>query len=92
MLELFTLLEKLTSQPAPRKKVPYWAAEMAGWAQRWRARLTGIQPEITDEVVRIYRHEWAYSSQRAEQALGYSITPFARGLEETVRFLRQGNP
>ena len=90
MLELFSLLEKLTSQPAPRRKVPYWAAEMAGWAQRWRARFTGIEPEITDEVVRIYRHEWAYSSQRAQRALGYSITPFARGLEETVRFLRQG--
>ena len=90
MVELFTLLEGITSLPAPRRKVPYWLAGMAGRAQRWRARLTGIQPEITDEVVHIYRHEWAYSSRRAQQALDYSITPLAQGLEDTVRFLRQG--
>jgi NAD+-dependent farnesol dehydrogenase len=90
MQELFAWLEKLTSVPGPRRRVPYAVAELVGRVQRWRARLTGIQPEITDEVVRIYRHEWAYSSQRAEQALGYTVTPFARGLEETVNFLRQG--
>ena len=60
-----------------------------GRVQRWRAEILGTQPEITDEVVRIYRHEWAYTSQRAQQALGYSITPFARGMEGTVAFLQQ---
>jgi len=90
MLELFAHLEKLTSLPAPKRKVPYWAAELVGRVQRWRAQIVGIQPEITDEVVRIYRHEWAYSSRKAQGALGYSITPFARGLEDTVVFLRQG--
>jgi len=88
--ELFALLETLTSVAAPRRKVPYAVAELAGRLQRWRARLTGKEPEITDEVVRIYRHEWAYDSARAEQSLGYSITPLARGLEMTIRSLRQG--
>jgi len=89
MLDLFALLEELTSLPAPARKVPYWAAELVGRVQRWRAEILGTQPEITDEVVRIYRHEWAYTSQRAQQALGYSITPFARGMEGTVAFLQQ---
>ena len=89
MVELFTLLERITSVAAPRRKLPYWLAGMVGRAQRWRAHLTGIQPEITDEVVHIYRHEWAYSSRKAQQELGYSITPLARGLEDTVKFLQQ---
>lgn len=89
MLELFTLLERITSVAAPSRKLPYWLAGMVGRAQRWRAHLTGIQPEITDEVVHIYRHEWAYSSRKAQQELGYSITPFARGLEDTVKSQQQ---
>ena len=91
MQELFALLEKLTTLAAPTRRVPYWVAELAGRVQRWRAQILGIQPEITDEVVRIYRHEWAYSSRRAQQALGYSITPLERGLEDTVKFLQRGN-
>ena len=83
-------LERLTHIPAPTRRIPYALAELAGRLQRWRARLTGREPEITDEVVRIYRHEWAYSSLKAERELGYTITPFARGLEETVRALRLG--
>ena len=71
MQELFTLLEELTSLAAPRRKVPYWVAGLVGRVQRWRAGLTGIQPEITDEVVHIYRHEWAYSSRKAQQGLGF---------------------
>jgi farnesol dehydrogenase len=83
-------LERITQIPAPRRHIPYALAELAGRLQRWRANLTGKEPEITDEVVRIYRHEWAYASLKAQRDLGYTITPFARGLEETVRALRQG--
>ena len=39
-------------------------------------------------MVRIYRHEWAYSSARAEQELGYRITPLREGLRRTVAWLR----
>lgn len=87
--ELFAELERITGIPAPRRRIPYWAAGLAGRAQRWRARLTGRDPEITDEVVKIYRHEWAYHSGRAEARLGYRITPFGEGLASTVAGLRE---
>ena len=89
MRELFTRLETITSIAAPRREIPYALVEWVGRLQRWRARLTGHEPEITDEVVRIYRHEWAYDSARAVRALGYTITPFMRALEVTVSSLRQ---
>jgi NAD+-dependent farnesol dehydrogenase len=88
MREVFAELERLTSLPAPSRRIPYAVAELAGRLQRWRAALTGREPEITDEVVRIYRHEWAYTSRRAEAELGYFITPLARGLAETVAGFR----
>ncbi len=87
--EIFQELERITGVAAPRRKVPYSLAKAAGRLQRWKAFLTGIQPDITDEIVEIYRHEWAYSSRRAEERLAYRITPLATGLEETVRSLRE---
>ncbi len=89
--ELFRELEGITGVPSPRRRIPYAAAKAAGRLQRWRARLTGREPEITDEIVEIYRHEWAYSSRKAEEQLGYRITPLRAGLETTVRALREGS-
>jgi len=51
-----------------------------------KANVTGVPPQITHEVVKIYRHDWAYSSQRAIQELGYEITPFEKALKRTVEY------
>jgi len=88
--EIFQELERITGVGAPRRHIPYGVAKMVGRFHRWRAALTGKEPEITDEVVEIYRHEWAYSSRRAENRLDYRITPLRTGLEATVRGLRGG--
>ncbi|MFQ5700589.1 MAG: NAD-dependent epimerase/dehydratase family protein [Acidobacteriota bacterium] len=85
---LFTLLSKLTGIPAPRLHVPFRVMELAGRLLRWRADLTGAEPALTDQVVRIYRHDWAYSSQRACREIGYRITPLEEGLRRTVQWLR----
>ena len=69
-------------------KIPYAIAGLIGKMQRWRAEMFGTEPELTDEVVRIYAHEWAYSSKRAEAELGYRITPLADGVAKTVAWLR----
>ena len=86
---LFSLLARLTQVPEPRRSVPFWLAETMGRVLRWRARLTGLAPVITDEVVRIYRHDWAYSSDRAVAELGYRITPLEEGLKRTIAWLKE---
>ena len=88
-VRLFKLLESITGQPAPTRHLPFWAMKMAGRMMVWRAALTGIEPIITDEVVRIYEHDWAYSSERAQRELGYRITPLEEGLRRTVTWLRE---
>ena len=86
--ELFALLGGIT-EAARQRSIPFWLAEGAGRLLRWRARLTGIAPVITDEVVRIYRHDWAYSSERAMSELGYRITPLEEGLRRTISWLAE---
>ena len=87
--ELFDAFQKASGVAPPTRRIPFWAAAMAGKLKRWRAELTGVEPDVTDQVVGIYRHDWAYSSARAERELNYRITPFQDGIRETTEWLRK---
>lgn len=88
LVDLFRAFQVETGIAPPRIKIPYAAARVVGRLQRWRAELFGVPPELTDEVVRIYAHEWAYSSARAQAELDYRITPLDAGVAKTVAWLR----
>jgi farnesol dehydrogenase len=88
--ELFRELEEITGVASPRRHIPYALAKAAGRLQRWKSGFTGREPEITDEVVEIFRHEWAYTSRRAQARLGYRITPLRDGLRATVQGIKEG--
>ena len=85
--ELFAQMEKATGIPAPRRSMPYWLGRTVGKMMRWRANLFGIEPELTDEEVGIYEHEWAYTSEKACRELGYRITAFEEGVGRLMRWL-----
>ena len=87
-VELFEAFHAAAGVPPPRRRIPFALAAAIGRSQRWRAQLFGIEPELTDEVVGIYRHEWAYSSTSAERELGYRVTPFGEAVRRTVAWLR----
>jgi len=75
--------------PAPTRHIPFWVMGLAGRAMRWRAGLMGIEPLITDEVVAIYRHDWAFDSSRARRELGYEARSLREGLTATFAWLRE---
>jgi farnesol dehydrogenase len=86
--DLFAAFESASGVAPPTRKIPFGVAALIGKVQRWRAELLGIEPELTDEVVGIYRQEWAYSSAKAQRELDYTITPFETAIERTVQWLR----
>jgi farnesol dehydrogenase len=87
-IELFDAFHRASGVAPPTRKIPFAVASLVGRVQRWRAELFGVEPELTDGVVGIYRHEWAFSSERAQRELGYRITPFEEGIASTVEWLR----
>jgi farnesol dehydrogenase len=88
-IDLFEAFRAATGVAPPKRKIPFWAARVIGKVQRWRAEVFGIEPELTDEVVGIYCHEWAYSSNKAVSELDYRITPFDEAVAKTVNWLRE---
>ena len=56
----------------------------------WPERVpVGGDSDPRDEVVGVYRHEWAYSSEKACAELGYTITPLREGIRNTVEWLQE---
>jgi farnesol dehydrogenase len=87
--DFYALVEKRTGVPVPRRRIPDGIASAAGALQKGWARLTGGTPKLTPDLVEIYRHDWAYRSDRAERELGYAPRPFEQGLAETLAWLKE---
>jgi farnesol dehydrogenase len=89
MNDLFETLAQLTGVAPPRLHLPYGVASLVGRAQHLWAELTGQPPQLTHEVVGVFREHWAYASGKAERELGYRWRSLGEGLRETVAWLRE---
>ncbi len=78
--------------PAPTRSLPYGVGHAVAGVEEMRARLFGGAPMITHGEVDIYRHDWIYSSRRAEEQLGYRRTPFPEALRTTLDWIRETKP
>ena len=89
--ELFAVVEQITGARPPRLAIPYGVASLMGRAAVAVANLTGRPPLITHEVVDVFRHEWAYSSEKAKTELGYGFRPLSEGLNQTITWMKAEN-
>jgi farnesol dehydrogenase len=85
----FDLVEEKGGPRVPRRSVPHAAMAAAGLAGEIAGRLGGAGPRLTRGAASMFRREWAYSSRRAERALGWRARPLAEGVEATVRWMRE---
>jgi farnesol dehydrogenase len=85
---LFARLAELSGVPAPRRHIPYGVARALGLGMWAWAELTGHEPQLTHQVVDVFREHWAYSPAKAEAELGYKCRSLREGLRETVAWLR----
>jgi NAD+-dependent farnesol dehydrogenase len=87
--DFYGLVGRVTGAKIPSLRFPDAIAKAAGAAQKAWARLRGTTPQLTPDLVEIYRHDWAYSSAAAERELGYQARPLAEGLASTAAWLRE---
>ena len=86
-LTLKQILERLaaiTGRPAPRLRLPHAVALAAGYADEWFSRLTGREPQIPVEGVKMSRHRMFVASGKAERELGYRPGSIEAALERAV--------
>jgi farnesol dehydrogenase len=85
----YELVGRATGAKIPSMRMPDVVAKASGAMMKAWARLTGGTPQLTPDLVEVYRHDWAYRSGRAEAELGYTWRPLEQGLAETVVWLKE---
>jgi nucleoside-diphosphate-sugar epimerase len=60
-----------------------FAGALQAWAKTFRS-----YPLISQDWVRVFAADWAFSSAKAEKELGYRITPFPEALWKTLDWLQ----
>jgi len=69
--EILETLASIAKRPAPRVRLPHAMALAAGYADEWLSRLTGREPQIPVEGVKMSRHKMFVAGGKAEHELGY---------------------
>jgi dihydroflavonol-4-reductase len=80
------ILSQVSGRPAPRVRVPHVLALAAGYANAALSRLTGREPQIPLDGVRMARHSMFINAQKARVELGFSPGPLAAAFERAVRW------
>jgi dihydroflavonol-4-reductase len=90
--EIFHLLSKISGLPEPRVRLPFLpilgAAYMNEALSRW---LTGKEPLIPLNGVRMAKRTMFFDGTKAVRELGVPQTPVRRALEEAVEWFEQNN-
>jgi len=84
--ELLDALAKITGLVAPTWRIPHSVALIAACADAAYSRVTGREPRIPIEGVRIARHKMFVSDAKARKELGYQPGTVEAALERAVRW------
>lgn len=87
-MHIFSMAANITNTKAPYFHVPLWLIEIYGWISVFISRITGKLPLISYPTVRVIRHQWAYSCEKAKRELGYNPRNLTEGLAEMLLWLK----
>ncbi|HTR46054.1 MAG TPA: hopanoid-associated sugar epimerase [Verrucomicrobiae bacterium] len=87
--QILDALAVITGRPAPRVRLPHAVALAAGYADELFARITGREPQIPVEGVKMSRHRMFVASDKAERELGYKPGAVEASLETAVRWYEE---
>ena len=87
--EILGTLATITGRPAPRVRLPHAVALAAGYADAAISRLTGRDPQIPVEGVKMSRHRMFVASDKAERELGFKPSAVEPALAAAVRWYEE---
>ena len=86
--EIFDALGRLTGIPSPRIRLPHWIPLAAAAVGTYASLLTGRQPRVPLEGVRMSRHRMFFDSGKAVAELGLPQSPVEDALARAVAWFR----
>jgi dihydroflavonol-4-reductase len=86
--QILTRLAGISGGKAPRWRIPYAVAYMAGLASTGWANLTGLEPRAPLDAVKMARKKMFVSLDKAKRELGFNPGPVDGALKRAVDWFR----
>ena len=74
----------LSNRRAPKVKLPRGPLFPLAWGAEAMARLTGKEPFLTADALRMSRYRMFFSSAKAKAELGFAARPYREGLRDAL--------
>lgn len=81
-------IARILGRKPPKVELPVAPLFPLAWAAEQWARLSGKEPFLTLDSLRMARHHMYFSSARAERELGYKARPFPDALRDALDWFR----
>jgi dihydroflavonol-4-reductase len=81
-------IARILGRKPPKVELPVTPLFPLAWAAEQWARISGKEPFLTLDSLRMARHHMYYSSAKAEAELGYQARPFAEALADALDWFR----
>ncbi len=88
LAEFFALVAKVAKVPTPKIRIPYALAYLAGAVSTGMAAITGGEPAVPLDGVRMAHHTMYYDATKAVQELGLPQTSIVSAIEKAVAWFR----
>ncbi|MGD0002491.1 MAG: hopanoid-associated sugar epimerase [Bryobacteraceae bacterium] len=86
--EIFETLARISGRPAPRRRIPWVVAWMAGVFSTGLAEVTGREPRVPLAAVQMARKKMWVSHAKAERELGFRPSPAAVALGKATEWFQ----
>lgn len=81
-------IARILGKKPPKVELPVTPLFPLAWAAEQWAKLSGKEPFLTLDSLRMARHHMYFSSAKAEQELGYKARPFPEALRDALDWFR----
>ncbi len=86
--EMLAVIAELVGRKPPTVALPLAPLFPLAYAAEAMARLTGKEPFLTADALRMSRHQMFFSSAKAERELGYRARPYRSALADAVTWFK----
>ena len=87
--EMLAEIARLSGRKPPTLNLPRWPLYPLAAIAEAVAQLTGKEPFLTADALKMSRHRMFFSSAKAERELGYQARPYALALADALAWFRQ---
>ena len=82
--DMLAEIARLVGRKPPTVRLPRAPLYPLAWAAEAVARITGKEPFVTADALRMASHHMFFTSAKAERELGYSARPYAEALADAL--------